>query len=493
MVATARPTLDRRTSVVIVVIAGSVFTSIMLGVRSTFGLFLEPVVDSLQTDRGAFAFAIAVQNLLWGAAQPLAGAFADRFGSARVLAVGAVGYTASLFLMATAESSGMLLLSIGFLVGLSTGAASFAVVLAAVGRLVPADRRSMALGVVTAMGSVGQFVLIPVTRRVLDATTWQRAIVLLGLVVLTAVLFTPPFRGSAVDQLRRAGVGGLQSADGSSGSEAGSERSLRSELRRAAHHRPYLLLNMAFFVCGFHVTFIGTHLPAYVSDLGLGRGTGAAALALIGLFNIVGSLTAGFLGGRYSKTRLLSIIYASRALVIAIYVLMPATATTTLLFGATFGLLWLSTVPLTSGIVTAQFGTLHSGALFGIVFFSHQLGAFTGVWLGGELFDATGSYRIVWFIALGLGVAAAVIHLLIDERPAPEPPLPAVGGVGIAPAGAASIVLVVGLSAAAFGTAIEETLNDSAERTPNGTLATGEAGPDPGDPPHTIFCPLIAS
>jgi MFS family permease len=462
----------------------------MLGVRSTFGLFLEPVVDTLQTDRGSFAFAIAIQNLLWGATQPLAGAIADRFGSAKVLAVGAVGYMASLFLMATAESSGMLLLSIGFLVGISTGAASFAVVLAAVGRLVPPERRSMALGVVTAMGSVGQFVLIPVAQRLLESRTWQQAIVILGFVVLGATLVTPPFRGSASDQLARAAASGAggddQAGAGADGSGVAADRTLRSELRRAAHHRPYILLNMAFFVCGFHVTFIGTHLPAYVSDLGLSAGTGAAALALIGLFNIIGSLTAGYLGGRRSKTHLLSVIYASRALVIAVYVLVPATETTTLLFGASFGLLWLSTVPLTSGIVSSQFGTLHSGALFGIVFLAHQLGAFTGVWLGGELFDATGSYRIVWFIALGLGIAASVIHLFIDERPAPEPPLPATGGIGIAPAGAASIVVIAGLTAASLSSAVGNTEDRVAADGPIDAATTSHER-------TIIFCPLLTS
>ncbi|MGI9616035.1 MAG: MFS transporter [Acidimicrobiales bacterium] len=489
MVATAKPTDDRRTSLLIVVVAGSVFTSIMLGVRSTFGLFLEPVVETLQTDRGTFAFAIAVQNLLWGATQPLAGAIADRFGSARVLAVGAVGYMASLFLMATAETSGMLLLSVGFLVGISTGAASFAVILAAVGRLVPPERRSMALGIVTAMGSVGQFVLIPVAQRLLENRSWQQAIVILGVVVIGATLMTPPFRGRAVDQLAKAAAG---SGAGGSGSESSADpdRTLRTELRRAANHRPYVLLNMAFFVCGFHVTFIGVHLPAYVSDLGLGASTGATALALIGLFNIFGSLSAGFLGGRYSKSRLLSIIYGSRALVIAIYVLAPATATTTLLFGATFGLLWLSTVPLTSGIVSGQFGTLHSGALFGIVFFSHQLGAFTGVWLGGELFDSTGSYRVVWFIALALGVAASVIHLFIDERPAPEPPIPATSGIGIAPAGAASIVVVAGLTAASLASAAAST---SATASPASEAPVGQPSETTAETHPSIFCPLVAS
>ncbi len=500
MVATAETSDDRRSSLLFVVVAGSIFTSIMLGVRSTFGLFLEPVVDTLQTDRGAFAFAIAVQNLLWGATQPLAGAIADRYGSMRVLTAGAVGYMASLFLMATAESSGMMLLSIGFLVGISTGAASFAVILAAVGRLVPPTRRSMALGVVTAMGSVGQFVLIPTAQQLLEVGTWQRAIVILGLIVLGATLVTPPFRGRAIDQLARAGVGrsgpGSTAAGATDDADGDPDRTLRSELRRAAHHRPFVLLNMAFFVCGFHVTFISTHLPAYVSDLGIAAAAGATALALIGLFNIAGSLTAGALGGRYSKTRLLSIIYGSRAVVIAVYVLLPASATTTIVFGATFGLLWLSTVPLTSGIVTGQFGTLHSGALFGIVFFSHQVGAFIGVWMGGELFDATGSYRVVWFIALALGIAAAIIHLFIDERPAPEPPLPATGGLGVAPASAASVVIVAGFAAASLSATLSSTPRHDASGARAGTAAASSApiSDDAGSHSSTVtfFCPLLA-
>ncbi len=418
----------------LLLLAGSVITALSLGVRSTFGLFLDPVIDTLGTGRGAFALAIAIQNLVWGLSQPLAGAVADRFGSARVLSVGAVVYALGLLLMSTAESSGALYLSAGFVIGVGTGAASFAVVLAAVGRMVPPSRRSMALGVVTAMGSVGQFILVPVVQQLVDASGWEAAAVVLAVIILTVIACAPVLRGRAVDHATR---------------EAGADAEIRPlghELRRAAHSRSYRLLNMAFFVCGFHVTFIAVHLTSYAEDVGQSRSVAATALALIGLFNIVGSLTAGILGGRHSKSRLLSLIYAARAVVITGYVLIPASATTTVVFGALIGLLWLSTVPLTSGIVAGQFGTAHSGTLFGIVFLSHQLGAFVGAWMGGTLADRAGSYDPVWWIAVGLGVLAALLHLMIDEGPQPAPP----DAVRVAPnpaGGLAAVLVVVGLTA----------------------------------------------
>ncbi len=460
---------DHRRTMILIVASGSLITSLMLGARSTFGLYLEPVVETLDTDRGTYALAIAIQNLLWGLAQPVSGAVADRFGSARVLAAGAVAYTLSLLLMASADSTGVLILSAGFLVGLSTGAASFAVVLSAVGRLVSPERRSLALGVVTAMGSVGHFVLVPVAQELVTRFGWRQAVVTIAVIVLAVVFITHPLRGNADQQLARAPGTGPDPAEGAGagagkaegeregGHDAGTRPAgaegftLSQDLRRAGHHRPYVLLNLAFFVCGFHVTFIATHLPSYVSDLGIDARAGATALSLIGLFNIFGSLAAGALGGRYSKTRLLAGIYTLRALFIAVYLLVPASAASTIVFGAAFGLLWLSTVPLTSGIVTAQFGARNAGALFGIVFLSHQLGAFVGVWLGGELADATGSYRLVWLIAMGLGLYAAVLHLLIDDGPAPAPPEPVPGGFRIAPGGAtAAILLTAGLGALAL-------------------------------------------
>ncbi len=468
----------------LLMVAGSIVTALSLGVRSTFGLFLDPVIDTLDSGRGTFALAIAIQNLVWGLSQPLAGAVADRFGSARVLAAGAVIYSLGMVLMASADSSTALYLSAGFVVGAGTGAASFAVVLAAIGRMAPPEKRSMALGIATAMGSVGQFVLVPLVQRLIDANGWQATAVVLGVVILSVGLFAPGLRGRAAD-FQDAGQAGVDAVP------------LRSELRRAAHSRSYRLLNLAFFVCGFHVTFIATHLTSYAEDVGQTRAIAASALALIGLFNIAGSLGAGVLGGRYSKTKLLSAIYAGRAIVIAAFVLIPASATTTLVFGAFIGVLWLSTVPLTSGIVASQFGTAHTGTLFGIVFLSHQLGAFVGAWMGGTLADSTGSYDIVWWIAVALGVLAAVLHLMIDEGPQPAPP-EAIRVAANPAGGVAAVVLLAILTVSAVGglsylgstAGLDQIAVDSADSSTHDP-ADGDS-PDSG--PHSalpaFFCVL---
>lgn len=442
--------------------AGSVITALSLGVRSTFGLFLDPVIETLGSGRGTFALAVAIQNLVWGLSQPVAGAIADRFGSARVLAVGAVVYALGLLLMAGADSSGVLYLSAGFVVGVGTGAASFAVVLAAIGRMVAPERRSMALGIATAMGSVGQFLLVPLVQTLIDSSGWRTATVVLSVVILVVIGFAPGLRGRAADF--SSGVAGADTAV-----------PLRAELRRAAHSGSYRLLNLAFFVCGFHVTFIATHLASYAQDVGQSRATAARALALIGLFNIVGSLTAGYLGGRRSKTKLLSGIYGARAVVIAGFVLIPASGTTTLIFGAMIGVLWLSTVPLTSGIVAGQFGTTHAGTLFGIVFLSHQVGAFAGAWAGGSLADRVGTYDPVWWISVGLGVLAALLHLMIDEGPQPQVP-ERVGPV-TAPVGGMAAALVI--AALTVGVAV------GALRATESTAAAPAAESPPG-----FFCVL---
>ncbi len=416
-------TLNGR-SLVLVIAAGSMITSIGLGVRSTFGLYLDPVVESLGTDRGTFSLVIAIQNLLWGFSQPVAGAVADRFGAARVLAAGGVGYAIALLIMSQAESTGLLFFSVGGLIGIATGAASFSVVLAAVGRMAPPKHATMALGIVTAMGSIGQFVLVPLAGTLLDTYGWRTTVALLAIVVGLTAVFTMPLRGRAVDQ---------------QGTEAGEADApavtLRYDLRRAANSRSYLMLNAAFFVCGFHVSFIGIHLVPYGGDLGISGSSARNALALIGLFNIVGSLIAGYLGSRFPKTHLLAIIYGLRAVSITAFLLVPVSGITFVLFGATIGLLWLSTVPLTGAIVTSQFGTTHSGTLFGIVFLSHQLGSFVGVWLGGELADQPGGYTTVWWMAAGLGVVAALLHLGIDDGPVPPPPVRDDRATTLSPAG----------------------------------------------------------
>lgn len=459
----------------LLLVAGSLITALTLGVRSTFGLFLDPVIDTLGSGRGAFALAIAIQNLVWGLSQPVAGAVADRFGSARVLGVGAVVYALGLVLMSTAESSGALYLSAGFVVGVGTGAASFAVVLAAIGRMAPPDKRSMALGIATAMGSVGQFFLVPIVQRLIDNAGWETAALVLAVVILAVIACAPGLRGRAADFVSTpASAAGSASAGPTvdTGSPTAGIVPLRYELRRAAHSTSFRLLNMAFFACGFHVTFIATHLTSYAEDVGQTRSIAAGALALIGLFNILGSLTAGFLGGRHSKTRLLSIIYAGRAITIAGFVLFPASSATTLIFGALTGLLWLSTVPLTSGIVAGQFGTAHAGTLFGIVFLSHQLGAFGGAWMGGTLADRAGSYDPVWWIAVGLAVLAALLHLVIDEGPQPAPP-DAVRVVPSPAGGVAAILAVAGLTAL---------LSLAASRQAAGSVAAGPTAKEAESP-----------
>ena len=419
----------------VVITVGGVLTAVSLGIRSTFGVFLDPVVEGvLDGVQGPWGIAIAVQSIMWGISQPIAGAVSDRYGGAITFAGGTVLYAIALLLMSTAQSAFMVIFAGGFLTGIAIGAASFAVVLSAVGRMVSPARRSMALGVVSAAGSMGQFILVPLARVLIDRWSWQDTFVAFAVIAAVTIVLTPSLRGSATRHFPEP-------------AETATDRTLRQELRRAARAKPYLLLNAAFFVCGFHVTFIGAYLPRYGEDLGH-KGTATTALALIGLFNVFGSLAAGALGGKYSKTKLLGGIYAARAFVISVYILLPAEPVFTLLFGAAIGLLWLSTVPLTSGMVTELFGTTHSGALFGIVFFSHQLGAFAGALGGSWAHDRYGSYDLVWWIAVALGVAGLLIHMSIEEGPIQDPPLATVRAGDLVPAGGlASVMLVIGIGA----------------------------------------------
>lgn len=423
-----------------VIAIGGVITAVSLGVRSTFGVLFDPITTDLDLGRGAFALAIAIQQLVWGVSQPVAGAISDRFGAARTLGAGCLLYGVALALMSQASTSIELVLTGGLLVGVAIGAASFAVVLSSVGRMVSPERRSVALGVVSAVGSLGQFALVPFAQWRLDASNWQNVTVMLGLVVFATVVLSPALRGRASDFPQ-------PGADSTA-----AKRTLKEELRRASSSRDYLMLNAAFFVCGFHVTFIGTHLIAYAGDLGQDASTASQALAVVGLFNVFGSLAAGFLGARYSNTKLLSGIYGARAVVITVFLLVPSSPTMTLIFGALIGLLWLSTVPLTSAMVTTQFGTDHAGSLFGIVFLSHQLGAFLGAWSGGAVSEATDSYVPVWWVAVGLGVLAAVIHLGINEGPVPEPP-PSAPGLRIRPATGMASIVVIGVAIAGVAAA----------------------------------------
>jgi len=385
-----------------VLVGGCLIGVVTFGVRSGFGLFMEPISSTMGWGREIFALSFAIQNLVWGLAQPMAGAVADKFGSARVLAVGGALYAAGVALMAYSSTPGMMHLTAGVLVGLALGCASFSVVLAAIGRVVPEERRSWALGVGTAAGSIGQFLMVPLGQEFIAAYGWQTALLLLGACAALVIPLASVVRGRGGDAV------------------AGSQQSLSQALREASRHASYWYLLTGFYVCGFQVAFITAHFPAYVTDLGLDPRVGAWALSLVGVFNIVGSYSSGVLGGRYSKKYLLSGLYLARSAAIALFILLPPSTTNVLVFASVMGILWLSTVPLTSGLVAQMFGLRYMATLFGFVFFSHQLGSFTGVWLGGYLYDTTGSYDVVWWASIALGIAAAFLHRPIVEAPAPR-------------------------------------------------------------------------
>lgn len=381
-----------------VLIAATFVISLSIGIRQTLGLFLRPLTVDLGWSRETFAFAIALQNLLWGAVQPFTGMLADRYGSGRVIALGGLGYALGLLVMGSAHDPTTFTIGVGVLNGMAMSACSFAVVLGAVSRVVPPERRSMAMGIASAGGSIGQFVMLPVGQALISLQGWSSA---LGSLALIALLMVP----MAVILTGRASP------------EAGatSVRPGRA-FAEAMGYKQYWLMFSGFFVCGFHVTFIGTHLPAYLVDNHISAGMAATALALIGFFNILGSFSFGALGGRYSKKKTLSALYLARSVVIALFVFLPLSDVTVLLFASGVGFLWLGTVPLTSALVGQIFGVRYLSTLFGFVFFGHQIGSFLGVWLGGLVYDMTGSYNPVWYAGIALGIFAAIIHWPIDER-----------------------------------------------------------------------------
>lgn len=391
-----------RPGLLAVILAGCLVSLLSFGVRSAFGLFTDPVSQALGSTRGVYAVAIAIQNLCWGLAQPLAGAMADRFGARRVMMAGAVLYAVGILGMLHAATPMDLYVSAGVLTGLGMGGASYITALAALGRLVPETHRSWALGVSTAAGSLGQFVIVPLTQAVIGASGWQSGIWVLasaiGLVMVAALFIV----GDRRPQEARA------PRDGSS---------LRAVLGAAMGDRSYMLLVLGFFVCGFQLAFITTHFPPYLNDLGLGAKVASWCIALVGLFNVAGAYLAGVWGGRMSKKNLLAGVYFGRAVVTAAFLLLPVSTASALAFGAAMGLLWLSTAPLTSGLVATFFGTRHMGTLFGLVFLGHQLGSFLGVYLGGVLYERTGSYTVVWWLCVALATLAGLLNLPIREQP----------------------------------------------------------------------------
>ena len=397
------PAGRRRRSPAVVIVCGCLIALLTFGMRTSFGLFTEPLPAARGWDREIFALAIAIQNLLWGLGQPFAGAIADRYGAARVLAAGGVVYAAGTALMATTTSAAVFHLTAGVLVGIGLAGASFTIVLAAFARLVPEERRSWSMGLATAVASLGQFVFAPLGQAFISAYGWATALLLLAASVAVVPALALALRGR-----------------GGPAPDDRPELTLRGSVQRAFGHGSYLLLTAGFFVCGFHIAFITTHLPPHLGDIGVSPGVAAWALGLIGLFNIVGAYTAGILGARMSRRRLLSAIYLARAAAIAAFLLAPPAPAVAIAFAAVIGLLWLSTVPLTSGLVALMFGTRYLGTLFGIVFLSHQVGAFIGVYLGGALYERTGSYDVVWWLSVALGIAAAALHWPIVERRAPR-------------------------------------------------------------------------
>ena len=387
----------------LVITAGCLISLIGFGVRSGFGLFLEPMTVSMDWNREIYGLAMALQNLFWGLSLPFAGALADRFGPVWVIISGAVMYALAVYGMSIADTPMLLHLTGGILAGVGIAFSAFTIAMASMARVVEPEKRSMVLGLGTAAGSLGQFLFSPITQGFIGAFGWITALVLLAsilmvMVPLSFVLPNDPNQsvGETVDQ------------------------TMGEALREACGHLGYILLTAGFFVCGFHLAFITVHFPAYIQDLGMDPVIGAWAIGVIGLMNIVGSVLSGIAGQRFSKKMALSLIYFLRSVAILALLVLPKTPLVILTFAGAIGLLWLSTVPLTTGIVAQVFGVRYMSMLFGIVFLSHQLGSFLGVWLGGRIYDQTGSYDGIWYAGIILGLAAALVHLPINERPLPR-------------------------------------------------------------------------
>ena len=384
----------------LMIICGGLIAWLSTGTRQSLALFLQPMSGDMNWGREVFSLALALQLIVWGVAQPIAGAVSDKLGAARVIAFGGVFYITGLLLMGNAASPLMLYIGLGLFTGIGLSACGFAVIFAAIARIVPPGRRSTALGVTGALGSVGQFAMIPIAQGFISLSGWSMSLMVLAVCMVLVIPLSI----------------GMARHPGSGKGTRTQEQSIRQALVQARSHSGFIYLTSAFFVCGFQTLFIGSHLPAFINDAGLSPEIGALSLALIGGTNIFGSLLFGWLGGRYSKRGLLAFQYMLRSASIIAYVLLPITALSSCIFAGIIGLTWMGTVPLTSGLVTQMFGVRYIGMLFGIVFFGHQLGGFLGTWLGGLLFDIYGDYNIIWWASVWLGVTAALLHWPIEER-----------------------------------------------------------------------------
>lgn len=404
------PALVNWRSPLVVLVCASAILAISLGIRHSFGLFLQPVSMAGGWGREVFALAIALQNLVWGASQPFAGMVADRFGAGKVIIAGTIFYGLGLFVMAQPQGELAFVLGAGLLVGLGLSGTTYPLVLGAVSRVTPPEKRSLAMGIAMGGAAFGQFVMLPGALAGMEMFGWSGALIAMSILAvvllpLSAAMFEPG-RGVA--------------------SPAGAEIGARQAIRTALGHRGFRLLALGFFVCGFQVVFIATHLPAFLSDKGLSAEVGSTVLALIGLVNIAGTYFAGLWGGRYSKTMLLAWVYLARAVAIAAFAFLPVSEWSAYAFGAAMGLFWLSTVPLTNGTIAALFGVGNMSMLGGVVFFSHQVGGFLGGWVGGLFYDRFGSYQGAWALAIGLSVIAALLNLPIKDPAMPARPVPPV-------------------------------------------------------------------
>ncbi|MBX9872148.1 MAG: MFS transporter [Burkholderiaceae bacterium] len=382
-----------------VLICGALIVTLSMGIRHGFGLWLQPVTQTQGWTRETFAFAMAIQNLTWGFAGIFAGMLADRYGAFKVIIGGAILYALGLIGMAHAPTPLLFALSCGVLIGMAQAGTTYAVIYGVIGRNVSMDKRSWAMGVAAAAGSFGQFLMVPVEGWLISGLGWQQALVALG---MAALLIVPL-------------AWGLHESSFAAGTAPKRDQSILQALREAFAYPSFQLLMAGYFVCGFQVVFIGVHMPSYLKDHGLSPQVASYSLALIGLFNVFGTYIAGSLGQRLAKKNILAFIYFARAIAITLFLLAPLTPLSVYIFSAVMGVLWLSTVPPTNAIVAQIFGVAHLSMLGGFVFFSHQIGSFMGVWLGGYLYDQTGSYDIVWYIAIALGVAAALINLPVRE------------------------------------------------------------------------------
>lgn len=399
---TSSAAVSSRPNIPLVIACGCLIALISFGPRSAMGLLLQPMTEARDWNREIFGLAIAIQNLMWGFGQPVAGMCSDRFGTWKTMTLGAVFYAVGLYMMADATSPVMLHISAGVLIGLGIAFSSFSLVLAAFGRTVTPDQRSLAFGIGTASGSLGQFLFAPLGNALLDGVGWHQTLIIFAGITMVIPFLAVALKGKSVAPASQAGV---------------APQSLKQAISEAFATKGFILLSFGFFVCGFHVAFITVHLPPYIADLGMDPSWGAIAIALIGLCNVAGSLISGYIGGRYSKPIFLSAIYLARAVVITIFLMVPPSPVTVLLFAGAMGLLWLSTVPPTSGLVAVMFGPRYMATLFGFVFVSHQVGSFLGVWLGGKIYEATGSYDPIWWIGIALGIFAAIVHWPIKEKP----------------------------------------------------------------------------